>query len=60
MRHATANRPASTMAPPMPTTTPITVFRVLEDMPVDLEESEPFRDAAFVAVELEDTEDVVL
>jgi len=59
MRHATTNRPARAIAPPTPTTTPITVFRVLADMPVDLE-AEPFRDAALVADEEGVTEDVVL
>lgn len=32
--HATTNRAPRTTAPPIPTTTPITVFRVLVDIPV--------------------------
>jgi len=36
MRHATMNRPPMIMAPPTPTTTPMTVLRVLDDMPEDL------------------------
>lgn len=32
IRHATMNRPASTMAPPTPTTTPMTVLFVFGDM----------------------------
>jgi len=35
MRHATMNSPPSTIAPPTPTTTPITVILVLCDMPLE-------------------------
>jgi len=54
--HATMSSPARMMAPPTPTTTPMTVFLVLVLMPDDLPELS-LRDAA--AVDLEEP-DVLL
>jgi len=49
--HATTKRPARTMAPPTPTTTPMTVFFVFVDMPEETV-SLPEREAAFVAFDV--------
>ena len=59
MRHATKNKPPRIMAPATPTTTPMTVFRVLLDMLEDLVVSPLVRDAALVAVEEEEEVDAV-
>lgn len=49
IRHATMNKPARIAKPPIPTTTPITVLRVLGDMPEDFDEVE-FSEASLVAL----------
>jgi len=57
--HATTNNPARTIAPPTPTTTPMTVFLVLVDMPEDLFDSLPLSDAAFVGLAITDSNEDV-
>jgi len=59
MRHATMNNPARTIAPPTPTTTPMTVRLVDEDMPWDLDAEESESDAGLVEDE-EGRDEVVL